>query len=322
MWIELRPAPAATRSACQRAMTSGVSSANLSGPRYGETCRSSRRRPPARTRHRAGTRSDPAPVAAPHDAGRRLHRRGRRRPDRRAHRGCPQRLAEVPAPRVTCDRALIRPEAIVLPAIPCERVAAIRAAIREAFPDAGLGEAPEPRAGFLPHVSVAYVSQDGPAQPIGAALGRVATSPTTVTISAASLIVLDRDIHMYRWGDYAVAPIGKIPPPRWHRPSERLNGHYAGHPNEEDLSRERRAVNAGVAFSSSPTAAMRGGQDGPHDSHPAPPDVCRPARRYRRDSRPDRAQLQTNVCRTRRYAQDSSHAARTQPRPSPPSPGA
>ena len=40
LWIELRPAPAAIRSACHRAMTSGVSSTSLSCPRYGEMCRS------------------------------------------------------------------------------------------------------------------------------------------------------------------------------------------------------------------------------------------------------------------------------------------
>lgn len=114
------------------------------------------------------------------------------------------RLATVSAPRVTFERALIRPEAIVLPATPPEPVSTIRDAIRESFSDAGLGEAPEPHAGFLPHVSVAYVNQDGSAEPIAAALGQVAMTPVTVTVPAASLIVLDRDIHMYRWTEHAL----------------------------------------------------------------------------------------------------------------------
>jgi hypothetical protein len=36
----VRPAPAAIRSACQRATNSGVSSDSLNGPRYGPMCRS------------------------------------------------------------------------------------------------------------------------------------------------------------------------------------------------------------------------------------------------------------------------------------------
>ena len=40
LWIELRPAPARSRSACQRAITSGVSAASLSCPKYGAMCRS------------------------------------------------------------------------------------------------------------------------------------------------------------------------------------------------------------------------------------------------------------------------------------------
>jgi 2'-5' RNA ligase len=55
------------------------------------------------------------------------------------------RLAALPPAELTFQRALIRPEAIVLPASPAESVIAIRDTVRDAFPDAGLGPAPEPR---------------------------------------------------------------------------------------------------------------------------------------------------------------------------------
>ena len=117
------------------------------------------------------------------------------------------RLAALRAPEITFDRPLLRPEAILLPATPADSVIAIRDAIRSAFPDAGLGDAPEPRDGFLPHVSVAYVNQDGPADPVLAALTRVPTTPVTIEISSAALIVLDRDNLMYQWREYAAAPL-------------------------------------------------------------------------------------------------------------------
>jgi hypothetical protein len=60
---------------------------------------------------------------------------------------------------------------------------------------------------------VAYVNQDGSAEPVVAALSRVGTAPATVTIAAASLIVLDRDIHMYRWSEHAIARVGSIAHP-------------------------------------------------------------------------------------------------------------
>jgi 2'-5' RNA ligase len=117
------------------------------------------------------------------------------------------RLAALPAPSVMFEQALIRPEAIVLPAAPADRIGAIRDAIREAFSDAGLGDAPERQAGFLPHVSVAYVNQDGPAASVADALSEVAAEPATVTVRAASLIVLDRDSRMYRWRERAIVPL-------------------------------------------------------------------------------------------------------------------
>ena len=123
------------------------------------------------------------------------------------------RLAQVSAPTVTFARPLLHPEAILLPASPARSVVAIRDAIRDSFPEAGLGSAPEPRDGFLPHVSLAYISQDGPAAPILTALARSTPPPATVEIRRASLIVLDRDHRMYQWREYAVAPLAGLGSP-------------------------------------------------------------------------------------------------------------
>lgn len=118
-----------------------------------------------------------------------------------------RRLADRPPASLTFHHALIRPEAIVLPATPADSVIAIRDAIRDAFPEAGLGDAPEQRDGFVPHASVAYVNEDGSAAPIRAALARVSPQPAAVTVHAASLIILGRDARMYQWRDHARAAL-------------------------------------------------------------------------------------------------------------------
>ena len=102
-------------------------------------------------------------------------------------------------------------EAIILPATPSDAVTAIHDTIRSAFTGTRLGEAPEPRDDFLPHVSLAYMSQDGPAEPLVSVLDRIASEPATATATHASLIILDRDQRMYQWRDFATATFA--PPP-------------------------------------------------------------------------------------------------------------
>ena len=92
-------------------------------------------------------------------------------------RAAQRRLAALPAAEVTFHRLLLRPEAIVLPASPPEHVLAIRDAIRSAFDDTRLGDAPGARDGLLPHISLAYVNRDGPAEPITAASPRSRPRP-------------------------------------------------------------------------------------------------------------------------------------------------
>jgi 2'-5' RNA ligase len=123
------------------------------------------------------------------------------------------RLAALRAPEITFDRPLVRPEAVVLPASPAESVIAIRDAIRDAFDDTDLGDAPEPRDGFLPHVSLAYVNHDGPADPIITALAHAHPEPATIEVRSAALIVLDRDARMYQWRNHAAAPLAVMTEP-------------------------------------------------------------------------------------------------------------
>ncbi len=122
-----------------------------------------------------------------------------------------RRLHAIAAPRVTFHRALLRPEAVVLPATPATAVAQIRNAIRDAITDV-TGTAPdEPAAsnGYVPHVTVAYANHDSPATPILAATEAVHAQPATVTIDTASLIILNRDHRFYQWRDHARAQLGR-----------------------------------------------------------------------------------------------------------------
>ncbi|HVQ95189.1 MAG TPA: 2'-5' RNA ligase family protein [Mycobacteriales bacterium] len=119
------------------------------------------------------------------------------------------RLAAVPAPTLTFHRPAVTAEALPLGPTPAEPVDAIRDAIRAGIADVwGPGGVPEAAGGFRAHVSLAYSSATGPAAPIIEALGRVATEPITVSVRAASLIVVNRDNRMYEWQTYATAPLG------------------------------------------------------------------------------------------------------------------
>lgn len=113
------------------------------------------------------------------------------------------RLNQLPTPVVSFQRPVVRQEAIYLPAEPPEPLAAVRTQIRAAIAEAlgaeRLPEQREQRAGFRPHVSLAYSNCDQPAEPISHALSLVPANPVTVTITHASLLVLHRDQQMYEW---------------------------------------------------------------------------------------------------------------------------
>jgi 2'-5' RNA ligase len=102
----------------------------------------------------------------------------------------------------------VDPEALLLDAEPAEAVRQLRLAIRAGISEAwGADRVPEPDAPFTPHVSVGYISADGPAEPFISALE---ASPATgrAAVSEAQLIVIKRDSSMYTWKLYATVRIG------------------------------------------------------------------------------------------------------------------
>jgi len=122
------------------------------------------------------------------------------------------RLRDVPGPVVTFHEPTVREEAVFLKALPAEPIYALRVAVYQSIA-AVLGPralplAPPGRERYLPHVSVAYVNADGPAQPVFDALSRVHQSPVTVTFRVAPILTFHRDHQMYSWTSALPIPIG------------------------------------------------------------------------------------------------------------------
>lgn len=116
-------------------------------------------------------------------------------------------LRDLPAVDLTFHRPVARHEALAFPPHPAGAVHAVRAAIRDAIATVrGPDNVPEAADQFQPHLSFAYVNTDQPAEPVLAALAEVDLPAVTVTVPAASLIVLQRDGHLYRWETLAQAP--------------------------------------------------------------------------------------------------------------------
>jgi 2'-5' RNA ligase len=119
------------------------------------------------------------------------------------------RLTEVEPVTVQFGPAVIGDEAVALPVQPDDRVRAIRAAIRVAIADVwGADRVPEDADRFRPHVSVAYLGEEGPAAPYVDAVAQIHDVPAYTRITAASLIRLNRDRQMYEWDTYATVSLG------------------------------------------------------------------------------------------------------------------
>lgn len=116
------------------------------------------------------------------------------------------RLALVPAFDVTIDRPAFTPEAIRWEAAPAAPVEAVRDAIRESIGSVW-PRVPEQRAGFGPHISIAYSSAALPAAPVLAALAAEPSAPATARIVSAELIILGRDNRMYEWETVESVPL-------------------------------------------------------------------------------------------------------------------
>jgi 2'-5' RNA ligase len=123
-----------------------------------------------------------------------------------------ERLRGMHPPAVTFHRPTIRPAAVFLTAEPAGPLYEMRLAIHRAVASAtgpGQFDEPAPEPGrFVPHVSIAYASGDGPAPPVAEALRGTAAEAVTATFRTASLLVFRRDRHEYGWTSATSLPVG------------------------------------------------------------------------------------------------------------------
>lgn len=122
------------------------------------------------------------------------------------------RLRDMRPPTATFHRVTIRPEAVVLKAEPPQPLYELKQAMYDAIaPVLDPAKFPEPRpepGRFTPHVTAAYVNNEGPAGPIAKAVSSINPQPVTVTFSAVTLLVFHRDHRMYEWTQATPLPIG------------------------------------------------------------------------------------------------------------------
>lgn len=117
-----------------------------------------------------------------------------------------QQLRRVPAAEVTFGRVLYRPETIALGLQPDGALDAVCDAVREATRVALGPVAPDTTAPWFPHVTLAYSTQDQPAEPVIAALGRELPA-CELTLDAVSLIAQYGPERDWRWQSLARLPL-------------------------------------------------------------------------------------------------------------------
>ncbi|WP_197697797.1 2'-5' RNA ligase family protein [Micromonospora echinofusca] len=119
-----------------------------------------------------------------------------------------EQLRKLPAVGVEFGEIVVADEAIVMPAIPAEPVQRLRAATRTAIGRVvGEDQVPEDPGRFRPHVSVAYLTAAGPAEPYIQTVRPIAPQPAAVTITHVDLIEMHRDRRMYEWQVVARMPL-------------------------------------------------------------------------------------------------------------------
>ena len=119
------------------------------------------------------------------------------------------RCARLAPFTATIGPAHVDPETVQMPVRPIEPLAELRIAIRHAIGDVwGEDNVPEPENEFRPHISLGYVNSAGPAAAVADALAAHAALAADVTVSAVSLIDLNRDNQAYEWTDVATVSLG------------------------------------------------------------------------------------------------------------------
>jgi 2'-5' RNA ligase len=123
-----------------------------------------------------------------------------------------ERLRGLEPPVTTFHQPTIWREAVVIKADPAEPLYQLRLAMYDTIATV-LGPVkfsePRPEAGqFTPHVSIAYVNNEGPRQPIAEAVTNAASQAVTATFGTASMLTFHRDHRMYEWTEATPVPIG------------------------------------------------------------------------------------------------------------------
>ncbi|MEU5942445.1 2'-5' RNA ligase family protein [Micromonospora sp. NPDC047548] len=99
-------------------------------------------------------------------------------------------------------------EAIAMPATPAQAVQQLRAATRIAIGRVvGEDQVPEDPRRYRPHVSVAYLTADGPAESDIRAVEAIEPESAAVRISHVDLIEMHRDRRVYEWSVVARLPL-------------------------------------------------------------------------------------------------------------------
>jgi hypothetical protein len=118
-------------------------------------------------------------------------------------------LAEIPAPEITFRDVVVANEAIALPAEPGGPVRDVRTAARDAIGVVlGHDTVSEDPQRYRPHVSVAYISADGPALPYIDATAAIQANAVRLRLRNVDLIELNRDHRMYEWTTVTRLPLG------------------------------------------------------------------------------------------------------------------
>lgn len=116
-------------------------------------------------------------------------------------------LRQVPPVTFTLGQVLYHPEAVTLGVRPGDALDAVALAVRTAATSALAGPTGDTTPLWIPHVTVAYSTEDQPAEPIIAALGRELPE-CPVTIDTIHLIAQHGAERAWNWQPLATIAVG------------------------------------------------------------------------------------------------------------------
>ncbi|MFG1696895.1 2'-5' RNA ligase family protein [Nonomuraea sp. NPDC049309] len=117
-------------------------------------------------------------------------------------------LGQVPPITVTLGRVLYHPEAIVLEARPADRLLPLLEAAKSATLAATGSEGALAHTAWMPHVTVAYSSAEGPAEPIIRALGK-RLPDRDIIIRSIHIVNQDGPETVWDWRSLAQVQLGR-----------------------------------------------------------------------------------------------------------------